>query len=27
MLGDWGKVGIGYIVKNGKVYYVQVFGE
>lgn len=27
MLGNWGKVGIGYTVKDGMVYYVQVFEE
>lgn len=27
MLGGWQKIGIGYAVKNGQVYYAQVFGE
>lgn len=27
MLGDWKKLGIGYVVKNGQVYFAQVFGE
>ena len=27
MLGDWSKVGVAAVVKNGQTYYVQVFGE
>ncbi len=27
MLGNWSKVGIGVVIKNGKVYLAQVFGE
>jgi len=27
MLESWTKIGIGYAVKNGQVYYAQVFGE
>lgn len=27
MLDNWTKMGIGYAVKNGQVYYTQVFGE
>lgn len=27
MQGDWTKMGVGYAVNDGVVYYVQVFGE
>jgi uncharacterized protein YkwD len=27
MIGDWGHMGIGAVVKDGLTYYVQVFGE
>jgi uncharacterized protein YkwD len=27
MLDTWAKMGVGYAVKDGQVYYVQVFGE
>lgn len=27
MLDDWKNMGVGYVVKNGQVYYTQVFGE
>ncbi|MDD5198011.1 MAG: CAP domain-containing protein [Candidatus Gracilibacteria bacterium] len=27
MLDDWKNIGIGYVVKDGQVYYTQVFGE
>lgn len=27
MLGDWAKIGVAAVVRNGQTYYVQVFGE
>ncbi len=27
MLGDWTKIGVAAVVRNGMTYYVQVFGE